>query len=166
LAAHCRSSKDGVGLKFRVQVKRNGQLLAKASTTGGGLGGEHKKTDMSTYHTNQIYHGTYAFNWLTWALLTNTPVLGLASNTTFGFIILAITTGCDHLNNNLAVTLLALELANLILIHHSIPYLIPMRFTINIVSLSNSTPGPFQITVGLCPKRLIVSPITLRKYGD
>jgi hypothetical protein len=38
------------------------------------------------------------------------------------------------------------------LIHHSIPYLIPMRFTTNVVSLSNFTPGPFQITVGLCPK--------------
>jgi hypothetical protein len=46
---------------------------------------------------------------------TITPVAGSASKTTFDLIILAITTGLDHRNNNFADTLLGFELISLVL---------------------------------------------------
>ena len=56
-------------------------------------------------YTQDINYGTCAFNWVTWVLLTITPVSGLANNTTLGLTILAITRGFDHLNKNLLLPL-------------------------------------------------------------
>jgi hypothetical protein len=83
---------------------------------GWGVWWQHIKcTDISTLYKLDINHGIYAFKWLTWGVLIITPFLGLANNITLGFTLLAITTGFDHLNRNLAKILLVFELANLIL---------------------------------------------------
>jgi len=54
----------------------------------------------------------YAFSWLTCALRTVTPAQELANSILLLFTILAITSGSDHLNNNLPVIFWALELTS------------------------------------------------------
>ena len=72
----------------------------------------HKKTYQNYYHIQTVYtHCTNGLSWLTWAPLTTIPVSGFANNTVFDPTILAITSGLNHLSNNLVEMFWVLELA-------------------------------------------------------
>ena len=75
------------------------------------------ETNKTLVHKSKLSHIylKYPLSWLTWALCTITPVLGLANSTFFSFTILLITSGSDHLGNNLAVIFQALELTRFFL---------------------------------------------------
>ena len=61
----------------------------------------HNKQAIHQYTAGQC-HLVQAFNWLTWALLTITPVSGMANNTTLGLTNLAMIKGLEHRSKSFA----------------------------------------------------------------